>query len=172
MKPELKLRQERGCFFSSQEALPRLSLVPKATPRSSSRLPSSRRAFLPFPPASVSPGGQAAACTYLPGSRQAPRPGAAPGGGGGGSGQAWRQAEPWAFGERRSSRARPLLAGRCALGTPPSHRNERLGQLSNVLTREADAHTWLFKSCCGQGWKEVPLSFSRGGWRGIWGKVT
>lgn len=71
-----------------------------------------------LPLASVSPGGQAAACTYLPGSRQAPVPGAAPGGGGS-SGQAWRQGGPWALRVRRSSRAQLLLTGHCTWAHRP-----------------------------------------------------
>lgn len=81
VKPELKLRQELGCIFLSEEAFPQLSLVPHQ------QLPPARcSAHLP---ASISLGCQAAASTYLPGRRQVPAAGAVPGGAG--SGQAWWQ---------------------------------------------------------------------------------
>lgn len=70
------------------------AVVPCPESRATEQLPPSRSsAHLPaLPFASVSPAGQAAACTHLAGSRQARAPGAAPGAGRGGSGQAWRQA--------------------------------------------------------------------------------
>lgn len=47
-----------------------------------------------------------------------------------------------------------------ALGHTALPQERALGQLSNALTREADAHTWLFKSCCRKAWNKVPLSSS------------
>lgn len=65
--------------------------------------------------------------------------------------------------------------GGAALRSDPSGRNEP-GKLSNLLTRVADAHTWIFKSDPGKGrrvWRRcLFLPPQREGLRGIWGKVT
>lgn len=114
VEPELNLRQELGWFFSSQEAFLQLSLVPKAAPPSSSLLAGARHTFLPSPlpqfPREVR---RLPALTLLAAGRL------------GRQEQPQEQAEEAAGrhggrqGTRRSSRA-PRL------GTPPSHRNERL----------------------------------------------